>query len=57
MAVVDLMLTIVFYRFAGVLASSVGGGTVAHEGVDGVLGAGESSAGGDDGTIVPHAQL
>ena len=56
-AVIDLMLTMVFYRFAGVLAGSVGGGTSAHEGVDGALGAGESSAGGDDGAAAPCAQL
>ena len=51
------MLTMAFYRFVGVVASSVWGGTIAHAGVDGAPGVKESGARGDDGAIVPGAQL
>ena len=44
-------------RFVGVVACSVGGGTVADEGVNGAPGAREPGYRRHDGTVVPCAQL
>ena len=46
-AVVEWVLTMAFYRFAGVVASSVRGRTITYVGVDGMPGAGKSGVGRD----------
>ena len=51
------MLMTPFYRFAGVMASSVGGRTITYVGVNGVPGVGEPGVGRDDGAIALGAQL
>ena len=53
----ELVLTMTVCRFVGVVACSVGGGTVADEGVNGVPGTRKPGYRGHDGAVAPCAQL
>ena len=51
------MLTMIVYRFVGIMAHSFGGGAVTNAGDDGSPGIGEPGDQGDDGSVAPCVQL